>query len=121
MEEFSTRVKLPSITLAMGPFPLQEVFGILPVPVFRGEEMLLVDMFGTATSIQRLMRDDAIDPHSKLIVMGRTKGVQQDGKKFGSLCKGNKRYRFATQVWVKPLVDLKKLAGETRGKLFVRN
>ena len=52
----------------------------------RGEEMLLVDMLRTATSVQRLMRDNATDPHFKLIVIGRTKGVQQEGKKFRILC-----------------------------------
>ena len=30
METFSTQVKLPSITPAMGPFPLQDIFGMLP-------------------------------------------------------------------------------------------
>ena len=48
--------------------------------------MLLVDMLGTATSVQRLMRDNATDPQFKLIVIGRTKGVEQDGKKFGIPC-----------------------------------
>jgi hypothetical protein len=49
----------------------------------RGEEMLLIYKFGTVTSIQtRLMKDTAPDPHFKLVVIGRTKGVQQDGKSF---------------------------------------
>ena len=52
----------------------------------RREEMLLVDILRTATSVQRLMRDNATDPHFKLIVIGRTKGVQQEGKKFRILC-----------------------------------
>jgi hypothetical protein len=45
----------------------------------RGEEMLLIDMFGTAASIRRPMKENAPDPHFKLIVIGRTKGAQQDG------------------------------------------
>ena len=49
--------------------------------------MLLVDMLlGAATSVQRLMGDNMTNPHFKLIVIGRTKGVQQDSKKFGILC-----------------------------------
>ena len=87
----------------------------------RGEEMLLVDMLGTATSVQRLMRDAATDPHFKFIVIGRTKGVQQDGKKFGIPCvKITKATGLRPGIWVKRLVDLKTLAGETHGKLFVR-
>ena len=30
MERFASRVRLPSITPAMGPFPLQDIFGMLP-------------------------------------------------------------------------------------------
>ena len=48
--------------------------------------LLLGDMFGMARSIQRLMRDNATDPHFKflMIVIDRTKGVQQDEKSLGS-------------------------------------
>jgi hypothetical protein len=87
----------------------------------RGEEMLLVDMLGTLTSIQRLMKDEASDPHFKFIIIGRTKGVQQDGKKFGILCvKVMKGTGLRPGAWVKRLVDVKSLAGETHGKLFTR-
>jgi hypothetical protein len=87
----------------------------------RGEEMLLVDMLGTATSVQKSMKDDAIDPHFKFIIIGRTKGVQQDGKKFAIPCvKVTRATGLRPGVWVKRLVDIKRLAGETHGKLFVR-
>jgi hypothetical protein len=87
----------------------------------RGEEMLLVDMLGTSKSVDRLMKDDAVDPHFKLIVIGRTKGVQQDGKKFGIPCvKVTKATGLRPGVWVKRLIDIKRLVGETHGKLFVR-
>jgi hypothetical protein len=87
-----------------------------------GEEMLLVDMLGTATSVQKSMKDDAIDPHFKFIIIRRTKGVQQDGKRFGILCvKVTKVTGLRPAgMWVKRLVDIKRLAGETHGKLFVR-
>jgi hypothetical protein len=52
----------------------------------RGEEMLLLDMLGTATSVQRLMKDRALDPHFKFVMISRTKGVQQGGKKFAIPC-----------------------------------
>ena len=83
--------------------------------------MLLVDMLGTATSVQRLMRDNATDPHFELIVIRRTKGVQQDGKKFEIPCvKITKATGLRPGIWVKRLVDLKALAGETHGNLFMR-
>ena len=57
-------------------------------------------------------RDDASDPHFKLIVIGGTKGVQQDGKKLGISCaKVTKATGLRPGVWVKLLVDLKTLAG----------
>ena len=63
-----------------------------------------------------------MDPHFKLIIIGSTKGVQQDGKKFGILCiEITSATGLQPGVWVKCLVDLKTLAGETHGKLFVRN
>ena len=61
----------------------------------RGEEMLLVDMLGTSTSVQRLMKDGAADPHFKFVIIGRTKGVQQDRKTFAiSLRENDKRNRI---------------------------
>ena len=68
-----------------------------------------------------LMGDHAMDPHFKVIVIGRTKEVQQDGRKFGIPCiKKTKTTGLRPGVWVKRLVDLKTLAGETHGKSFVR-
>jgi hypothetical protein len=42
------------------------------------EEMLLVDMLGTATSIQRLMKDGASDPHFKFVTIGGATRSQED-------------------------------------------
>jgi hypothetical protein len=87
----------------------------------RGEEMLLIDMLGTATSVQRLMKDEASDPHFKFVIIGRTKGVQQDGKRFAIPCvKVTKGTGLRPGIWVKRLMDMKMLAGETHGKVFVR-
>jgi hypothetical protein len=86
-----------------------------------GEEMLIIDMFGTATSIQRMMEDTAPDPHFKLVVIGQTKGVQQDEKAFGIPCvKVTHTTGLRPGVWVQRLVDIKQAAGENHGKLFVR-
>jgi hypothetical protein len=87
----------------------------------RGEEMLLIDMLGTATSVQRLMKDGASDPHFKFVIIGRTKGVQQDGKSFAIPCvKVTKGTGLRPGIWVKRLMNMKMLAGETHGKVFVR-
>jgi hypothetical protein len=87
----------------------------------RGEEMLLIDALGTAKSVERGMKDGAPDPHFKFIVIGRTKGVQQDGKTFGIPCvKTTKGTGLRPGTWVQRLVNLKRLAGENHGKLFVR-
>jgi hypothetical protein len=87
----------------------------------RGEEMLLVDTLGTANSVRLLMKEGAPDPHFKFVVIGRTKGVQQDGKSFGIPCvKITKATGIRPGVWVQRLMDIKRLAGENHGKLFVR-
>jgi hypothetical protein len=87
----------------------------------RGEEMILIDMFGTAASVERLMRDDAENPHFTFVVIGRTKGVQQDGKKFAIPCvKVTETTSLRPGVWVKRLVDIRRAARDMHGKLFVR-
>ena len=87
----------------------------------RGEEMLLIDLFGTRTSVEKTMGDGASDPHFKFVIIGRTKGVQQDGKAFGIPCvKVTTGTGLRPGVWVKRLIDMKKVVGETHGKLFVR-
>jgi hypothetical protein len=87
----------------------------------RGEEMLLVDMLGTLTSVQKLMKVGAPDPHFKFVIIGRTKGVQQDGKKFAIPCvKVTQATGLRPGVWVKRLTDMKLSSGESHGKLFVR-
>ncbi len=44
--------------------------------------MLLIDSCGTAKSVDRFMKRDCIDPHFKFVMLGRTKGAQEDGHKF---------------------------------------
>jgi hypothetical protein len=83
--------------------------------------MLLVDMLGTATSAWRVMKDGASDPHFKSVTIGRTKGAQQDGKKFAIPCvKVMKGTGLRPGIWVKGLMNMKMLTGETHGKVFVR-
>jgi hypothetical protein len=50
----------------------------------RGEEMVHIELAGTANSVKHL--DAAVNPHFKFIVLGRTKGNQPSGAKFGVPC-----------------------------------
>jgi hypothetical protein len=87
----------------------------------RGEEMLLIDALGTSNSVARGMKEGVRDPHFKFVVIGRTKGVQQDGKAFGIPCvKITRGTGLRPGIWVQRLVNIKRMAGESHGKLFVR-
>jgi hypothetical protein len=68
------------------------------------------------------MKESALDPHFKLVLMiGGTKGVQQDGKKLATPhAKVTKATGLRPEVWVKRLMDIKRMAGETNSQLFAR-
>lgn len=84
----------------------------------RGEEMPLIDLRGTAKSVAELMGPTAVDPKFKLVIIGRTKGVQQDGAKFAIPCVAVTRGTgLRPGKWVKRLVDV---VDRKNGKLFVR-
>jgi hypothetical protein len=88
----------------------------------RGEEMLLVDLFGTAKSADRFMKRNALDPHFKFIILGRTKGVQEDGHKFAIPCvRETEGTHLKPGIWVERLLEVKKELGQTHGKLFQRS
>jgi hypothetical protein len=69
--------------------------------------MLLIEFAGTANSLKHM--NDAL-PHFVLVILGRTKGNQLSGSKFGIPCR----------IWVAQLVPLMKEAGVTGGRLFQR-
>jgi hypothetical protein len=88
----------------------------------RGEEMLLIDLYGTAKSVAQFMKEDASDPHFKFVILGRTKGVQEDGHKFAIPCvKVTQGTHLRPGIWLKRLLKVKKELGQTNGKLFRRN
>jgi hypothetical protein len=50
----------------------------------RGEEMLQIELAGTASSLCHL--DDKVNAHFKFIILGKTKGNLLSGAKFGIPC-----------------------------------
>jgi hypothetical protein len=50
----------------------------------RGEEVLNIELAGMANSLKHL--EDEVNPHFKFILLGRTKGNQLSGAKFGVPC-----------------------------------
>jgi hypothetical protein len=60
------------------------------------------------------MKDDAPNPHFKFIVIGRTKGVQQDGKTLGIPCVKVTKATAGLRpgVWVKRLLDITLCEGD---------
>jgi hypothetical protein len=88
----------------------------------RGEEMSLIDLHGTAKSASRFMKKDSTDPHFKFVILGRTKGVQEDGHKFATPCvKETQGAHLRPGVWLERLIQVKEELGQTHGKLFKRN
>jgi hypothetical protein len=88
----------------------------------RGEEMLLVDLFGTVKSATQFMKKDSVDPHFKFVIIGQTKGVQEDAHKFAIPCiRTTQGTHLRPGVWVERLLWVKKEMGQTHGKLFTRN
>jgi hypothetical protein len=88
----------------------------------RGEEMLLIDLYGTAQSVTRFMKKESLDPHFKFIILGRTKGVQEDGHKFAIPCvKETQGTHLRPGIWLERLITVKEELGQTHGKLFKRN
>jgi hypothetical protein len=87
---------------------------------FQGKEiMLLIDALGTLNSIMRGMKKGVRDPHFKFVVMGRTKGVQQDRKALGIPCmKITRGTDLRPGIWVQRLVNIKYVAREGHGKLL---
>jgi hypothetical protein len=88
----------------------------------RGEEMLLIDLHGTAKSVDRFMKKESVNPHFKFVMLGRTEGVQEDGCKFAIPCvKETQGAHLRPGIWLERLIGAKEELGQTHGKLFKRN
>jgi hypothetical protein len=85
----------------------------------RGEEMLNIELAGTANSLTHL--DDEVNPHFKFILLGRTKGNQLSGAKFGVPCVPiTEGTNLRPGRWVKRLVETIHTSGRRSGRLFSR-
>jgi hypothetical protein len=85
----------------------------------RGEEMLLIELAGTANSLRHL--NDEVDAHFKFSILGRTKGNQLSGAKFGVPCVPvTSGTNLRPGRWIKRLVDTLHATGKRSGRLFSR-
>ena len=85
----------------------------------RGDEMMLIELAGTANSIKHL--DALVNAHFKFILLGRTKGNQLSGAKFGVPCvpvmSGT---NLRPGRWIKRLVTTLHGMGRRSGRSFCR-
>jgi hypothetical protein len=85
----------------------------------RGEEMILIELAGTANSLAHL--HDEKDAHFLFVILGRTKGNQDSGAKFAVPCAPvTKGTHLRPGRWVKRLVDNIHGSGRRTGRLFSR-
>jgi hypothetical protein len=85
----------------------------------RGEEMLLIELAGTANSLVHLV--DVKNAHFVYVISGRTKGDQTSGAKFGiPCCPITEGTHLRPGRWVKRLVDVIHAKGRRTGRLFNR-
>jgi hypothetical protein len=85
----------------------------------RGEEMVNIELAGTANSVKHL--DDEVNAHFKFIVLGRTKGNQLSGAKFGVPCVPvTAGTHLRPGRWIKRLVETLHGMGRRTGRLFSR-
>jgi hypothetical protein len=85
----------------------------------RGEEMLLIELAGTANSMVNMTK--VKDAHFLFVILGRTKGNQLSGASFGvpwaPVTQGT---HLRPGRWVKRLVDNLHVSGKRTGRLFSR-
>lgn len=85
----------------------------------RGEEVLLIELAGTADSLKYL--GNAEDPHFMFKILGRTKGRQLNGRFFWMPCVATTSHtKLNPGRWVQRLVDLIHNEGRRTGRLFQR-
>jgi hypothetical protein len=86
----------------------------------RGEEMLLIELAGTARKLEEFLTDSSC-PHFVFVVSGKTKGNQLSGAKFGvPVAATTEGTHLMPGKWVSRLCSLMSLAGDTTGRLFRR-
>ena len=85
----------------------------------RGEEMLMIELAGTANSLKFL--SDDIDPHFMFKILGRTKGRQVNGRSFFMPCIAvTGHLGLQPGRWVRRLVRIVHNESRTTGRLFMR-
>mmetsp|Transcript_17572 Transcript_17572/g.49643 ORF Transcript_17572/g.49643 Transcript_17572/m.49643 type:complete len:426 (+) Transcript_17572:14374-15651(+) len=86
----------------------------------RGEEVLQIDTHRTRQGLQHLKRDS--QPHFRLTIIGRTKGVRQDGAKFEVPCVAvTEGTSLHPAKWVERLVRVLTKIGKHHGRLVERH
>jgi hypothetical protein len=85
----------------------------------RGEEMLIIELAGTANSLKYL--EDPVLPSYELMVLGTTKANRLSGAKFGIPCVAvTEGTNLRPGRWIKRLVEIIHHQGRKRGRLFER-
>jgi hypothetical protein len=85
----------------------------------RGEEKLLIELAGTAKSLEHM--NDAKNAHFVFVVSGRTKANQLTGAKFGVPCAPvTEGTHLRPGRWIKRLVECIHGTGRRSGRLFSR-
>jgi hypothetical protein len=85
----------------------------------RGEEMLLIELAGTANSLCNMTR--AKNAHFLFVILGRTKGNQMSGAVFAIPCAPvTEGTHLRPGRWVKRLVGIIHSSGRRTGRLFAR-
>jgi hypothetical protein len=85
----------------------------------RGEEVLLVELAGTANSSKHLRDDGEVGPYFVFVISGRTKGNQLQGNKFGVLCvSATEGTGLRPGLWVEGLVKVLREGGIRGGRLL---
>lgn len=86
----------------------------------RGEEMLMIELAGTADRLRYLENPE--QPYFELRIRGRTKGIQMSGSNFGLPCVAVTGHsKLEAGRWIKRLVETIHQTGRTTGRLFERN
>jgi hypothetical protein len=89
----------------------------------RGEEMVLIEVAGTASSLKFLKGEvhEGSEPWLRLAVSGRTKGDQLSGSKFALPCVGTTSGSgLLPGKWMHRLIETLVSCGITKGRLFQR-
>jgi len=86
----------------------------------RGEEMVMMELAGTRSSIKFLSKPlGTLKPHFDLVVAGRTKGCRISGAKFKiPICGTTEFSKIRPGIWITRLCSILTRQGRTHGYLF---